>query len=279
MTSEPGEDAPQDIDGSQDEPDREPEYVLGIDIGGTHTKAAIVDVTNGKLATERVSVDTPKSADREAMADTIRALLELLPDDAPAYELVGVGFPAVIKQGVAMTAENVADEWLYTDVEDVIGAVVEKPVAALNDADAAGYAEVRFGAGSDQAGTVVVVTLGTGVGSSLFRNGHLVPNMELGRLSVRGKPAGERVANSVREKKNLSWEEWSEDIEIFVGELEMACWPELIILGGGVSKHAHRFLPDIRCRAVIVPARLRNDAGIIGAAVYAKERAVAKATP
>jgi polyphosphate glucokinase len=182
-----------------------------------------------------------------------------------------VGFPAVIKDGVALTATNISDKWLFCDVAAAMREAVDFEADVLNDADAAGLAEVRFGAGVGVQGKVLVVTLGTGVGTSLFSDGVLVPNIELGRVIVRGKPAWERVPNSVREKKNLDWDDWARDLETFLEEVDLIAWPELIVIGGGVSEDAHRFLAEVKCRPAVMPARMRNHAGIIGAAVFAAD--------
>ncbi|MCC6387889.1 MAG: ROK family protein [Dehalococcoidia bacterium] len=243
---------------------------IGIDIGGTGTKHALVDLETGALVTERMKQPTPQPATPEALSEIVADAVRLYADRDVAA--VGVGFPAVVSRGCALTAVNIAPEWRYMDVEDTFAKAIDRPVAVLNDGDAAGLAEVRYGAGAGVKGKVVVVTLGTGVGTSLFLDGRLVPNMELGRLFVRGKPAGERAANSVRKRKRLSWSAWARDVELFVRELDIACWPELIIMGGGVSKDAHAWLPYITCRPSITPARFRNDAGIVGAALFAAER-------
>lgn len=245
---------------------------LGIDIGGTGIKHAVVDVMTGELVSDRVRLATPRPADPGALIAVARDALQAA--SGHAIEAVGVAFPAVVQRGCALTAVNIAPNWQYVDVAQAFSKGLERDVSVLNDGDAAGLAEVRFGAGQGVSGKVVVVTLGTGVGTSLFSNGQLVPNLELGRLYVRGRPADERASNSVRKRKRLAWREWAKDVEAFVRELDMACWPELIIVGGGVSKDAHRWLPFVACRPALAPARLRNDAGIVGAALFASEQAV-----
>lgn len=249
---------------------------LGIDVGGTGIKAAVVDVGEGRLVTDRLRVPTPQPAPPDVLAATIKELVQPLQGEGH-FDAVGVGFPSVIKSGVAMTAVNISDEWCYGDVGRILGDAVGHEVAVLNDADAAGLAEMRFGAGRGVTGTVVVVTLGTGVGTALFVDGKLVPNTELARMEVRGKPASERVPNSVREKKKLSWEAWTADVNEFLQELDRMTWPELIIVGGGVSADAHKFFENVQCRPHVVPARLRNEAGIVGAAVHAAELAAIRA--
>jgi polyphosphate glucokinase len=245
---------------------------LGIDIGGTGLKAAVADVTAGRLVTDRVRMGTPKSGEPTDVAAAVAELIEPFKGEGH-YDAVGIGFPAVIKAGVAMTAVNLSDRWCFEDVAAVMGEAVGHEVAVLNDADAAGLAEVRFGAGQGVSGTVVVVTLGTGIGTSLFVDGRLVPNMELAQIEIRGKPASERVSNAAREKKKLSWEAWTADLQEFLDRLDHLVWPEMIIIGGGVSSESHRFMHELKVRPVVMPARLRNEAGIIGAALHAFELA------
>jgi len=245
------------------------QLAIGIDIGGTGTKHALVNLATGELVTERVKRPTPQPATPEALSEIVAEAVAGYADHE--ITAVGVGFPAVVSRGCALTAVNIAPQWRYMDVEEVFSKAIDRKVVVINDGDAAGLAEVRYGAGAGAKGKVVVVTLGTGVGTSLFLDGRLIPNMELGRLQVRGKPAGERAANSVRKRRKLSWSAWARDVELFVRELDIACWPELIIMGGGVSKDAHAWLPYITCRPAITPARFRNDAGIVGAALYAAE--------
>ncbi|MCC6381245.1 MAG: ROK family protein [Dehalococcoidia bacterium] len=242
---------------------------FGLDIGGTHVKWALVDTATGELVTPRRDVDTPHPATRAALTEVVCGALASLGgrESGP----VGVAFPAAVRHGVALTAHNIDEDWQGADVARTFGEAIGCPVSVLNDGDAAGLAEVRVGAGRGVEGTVVLVTLGTGVGTSLFVDGRLVPNIELGGLEVRGKPAGERIANSVRKRKKLSWREWARDIERYIAALDRVARPELVIFGGGVSKRSHQFLPLIRSRPRLAVARLRNDAGIVGAALRAAE--------
>ncbi len=249
---------------------------LGIDIGGTGTKAALIDLETGRLVGERLRVATPKPATFSALSDAVAKLVAPLMD-GPEIEAVGVGFPAVVRRGVALSAVNVAREWMYADVGKVFSEVLGRQVWALNDSDAAAFAEARFGAGRHQGGTILVATLGTGVGTGLVIEGQLVPNVELGCLTVRGKPAGQRVANSVRKRRGLSWEAWAADLQTFIDALDEAVAPDLVILGGGVSSEAHQYLPLIRTRPMVVPARLRNNAGLVGAAAYAADQQIRRA--
>lgn len=253
-----------------------PRIGLGIDIGGTGTKAALIDLDTGRLLGERVRIATPRPASFESLSRAARELCAPLLE-SNEVEAVGVGFPAVVRRGVALSAVNVAREWMYADVGRVFSEALGRQVWALNDSDAAAFAEARFGAGRHQDGTILVATLGTGVGTGLVIEGQLVPNIELGCLTVRGKPAGTRVANSVRKRRGLSWAAWAADLQAFIDALDEAVAPDLVILGGGVSSEAHRFLPLIRTRPMVVPARLRNDAGLVGAGAYAADQQIRRA--
>ncbi|HMO53020.1 MAG TPA: ROK family protein [Tepidiformaceae bacterium] len=240
---------------------------IGVDIGGTGIKAGVVDLETGHLQGDRLTVATPKRGSIAAITQVVHEMVREL--DADAEHPLGIGFPAALRRGLAYSAENLADEWQYTDVPGAFSAEFQRPVAVINDGDAAGLAEVLYGSGRGIGGTILVVTLGTGVGTSLIHNGRLIPNIELGRLPVRGKPAGERVANSVRTRKKLSWAFWARDLGKFIEQLDTAASPEMVIIGGGVSKKAHKFIPLINVPLRVVPASLRNDAGIVGAAANA----------
>lgn len=240
---------------------------LGVDIGGTGIKAGIVNLETGQLEGERISVATPKNGTIKAVTAAAHDLVRQL--DPEADLPLGIGFPAALRRGMALSAVNLHAEWQYADVIGAFSREFQRPVAVINDSDAAGLAEVLYGSGRGVQGTIIVCTLGTGVGTSLIHNGRLVPNIEFGELQVRGKRAGERVANSVREKKKLSWGRWAKDLSIFVEQLDIAASPELVILGGGVSRKAHKFVPLIQSGVRVVPATLRNDAGIAGAAANA----------
>lgn len=238
---------------------------LGIDIGGTGIKGAPVDVATGSLLVARRRIPTPQPATPDAVTEVVAELARAFDWTGP----IGATFPAVVRRGVVHTASNVDDAWIGTDAAASFGAATGTEVTVLNDADAAGVAEVAFGAGRARPGTVVMLTLGTGIGSAVFVGGTLVPNTEFGKLEIRGKAAERRAAESVRERKDLSWKEWAERLDEFLASLEALLWPELIIVGGGVSKKADKFLPLLHARAELVPAALRNDAGIIGAALAA----------
>jgi polyphosphate glucokinase len=238
---------------------------FGIDIGGTGVKGACVDISTGNLTTDRVRVPTPQPATPESVVPVVVDLVGKVPSyDGP----VGCAFPAVIKNGVAQTAANVDPSWIGTSVADVVAAQLGgAAVTAINDADAAGVAEMRFGAGRDVMGVVVMLTIGTGIGSAVFLDGNLVPNTELGHLEVDGHDAERRASESARERHDLSRKDWAQRFNRYVEVLEALLWPDLIILGGGVSKEPDKFMPLLVAKAKLVPATLANAAGIIGAAL------------
>ncbi|WP_114905972.1 polyphosphate--glucose phosphotransferase [Ornithinimicrobium murale] len=240
--------------------------VLGIDIGGSGIKGAPVDLDKGEFAAERVRIDTPSKARPQDVAEIVAQIAEDFADEVGQDSSVGVTVPAVVHHGVTKSAANIDDSWIDTDADQLFTQVLGRPVVVMNDADAAGQAEMHFGAGHAQEGVVLLTTLGTGIGSALFVGGQLVPNTELGHLELDGEEAEHRAASSVREDKDLSWEDWAERLQRFYRHVEDLLWPDLIIVGGGVSKKADKFLPLLDLRTVIVPAHLRNDAGIIGAA-------------
>lgn len=241
---------------------------FGIDIGGSGIKGAPVDLKAGELATDRLRIPTPQPSTPDAVAETVRELIESF--DIAAGVPVGVTFPAVIQHGVAKTAANVDDSWIGTDVDALFTERTGHDVFVVNDADAAGIAEMEFGAGRDAKGVVLMTTLGTGVGTALFVDGHLVPNTELGHIPFHGDSAEKYMAESVREREELDWSQWAERLHEYYSLIEFLFNPDLIIVGGGVSKHHKKYLPELDLRAPIVPAELRNEAGIIGAAVLAR---------
>jgi len=243
--------------------------LIGIDIGGTGIKGAVVDPEAGELAGPRVRVDTPHPATPEAVATTVAQVLDQIGTDGP----VGLTLPAVVRAGVVETAANIDQAWIGTDAVALFAKATGRPVGVVNDADAAGIAEVRFGAGRHQPGVVVMVTLGTGIGSALFVDGVLVPNTELGHLPLHHGDAEDWAAESVRELDDLSWKAWAARLERYLELVERILWPQLIIVGGGVSQKSDKFLPKLALSTVVVPAQLHNDAGIVGAALFAPQRA------
>jgi polyphosphate glucokinase len=241
---------------------------LGIDFGGSGIKGAPVDLENGEFIGERVRIKTPQPSTPEAVAEVLVELLGEFPDSSGP---VGVTVPAVVRYGVASSAANIDRAWIGTDADAVFTEATGRDVHIVNDADAAGLAEARYGAARGRSGLVVVTTLGTGIGTALVYDGKLVPNSELGHLEIDGRDAESEAANSVRERKNLSWEKWAQRLTRYYRTLERLLSPDLFVVGGGVSKHADRFLPLLTIDTPIVPATLRNTAGIFGAAVVATE--------
>jgi polyphosphate glucokinase len=244
------------------------DIVFGVDIGGTGVKGAPVDVATGALTGERHRILTPQPATPDAVAATVKEVVDHFGWKGP----VGCTFPAVVKGGVTLTAANVDKSWIGTDADATFGAALGAPVSVINDADAAGIAEMRFGAGKDRGGVVVIVTLGTGIGCGMFLDGRLVPNTELGHIEIDGKDAERVAAESVRELKELSWKKYAARVQTYIERLDALLWPDLVIIGGGISKKADKFLPLIHVRPEVVPATLQNEAGIVGAALVAAER-------
>ncbi len=239
--------------------------VLGIDIGGSGIKGAIVDTASGEFATERLRIETPQPSLPAAVADVV----EEIAVHFNWKSAIGCTFPAVVKRGVTMTAANIDSGWIGTDAKSLLEKATGNPVIVLNDADAAGIAEMKFGAGRDRDGLVAILTLGTGIGSSLFIDGRLAPNTELGHLIIRGKDAEERATDRARQERGYSWKQWGKRVSEYLEYLESLITPDLFIIGGGVSKRFQKFFPYINCKTEIVPAQLRNRAGIVGAAVAA----------
>ena len=246
---------------------------IGVDVGGSGVKAAVVDTESGRLRSERLRVATPQPATPEAVSATIGRLVRRLAkstgisDSAP----VGIGLPGVAIAGRLLTAANIDPAWVDYPVAEKLGKTLKRKVSIVNDADAAGIAEMRFGVGAGQRGVVIFLTLGTGVGSGVFVDGTLVPNTEFGQMEIRGRAAERRSASAARVRKGLSWKAWTLDLDEHLQRMEDLMWPTLFILGGGVSKNGDKFIPMLRRRTPVVAAQLRNDAGIVGAAVVAAE--------
>jgi polyphosphate glucokinase len=238
---------------------------LGVDIGGSGIKAAPVDVTTGALLTKRERIPTPRRSTPHAVSVVVAQLARHFEWHGP----IGCAFPARIKRGVALTAANVDASWVGTNVDAVMSKATGCPVSVMNDADAAGVAEMRWGAGRGRMGVVVMITLGTGIGSAVFVDGILVPNTELGHLVIRGKDAETRASANARGDNHLSWKAWAALVDEYLLYLEALLSPDLFIIGGGVSDKADRFLPHLTTTADVVPAAMANDAGIAGAALAA----------
>ena len=239
-------------------------HVLGIDIGGSGVKAAPVDTATGRLMAERQKLLTPQPATPEAIAKVVGQLVRAFEWTGPA----GITFPGVVVDGVIQTAANVDPSWIGVDAVKLFGSETKLAVTVLNDADAAGVAEMRFGAGKDVTGTVLLLTLGTGIGSALFTDGVLVPNTEFGHIQIRGKDAEKRASEHAKDEHGLGWDEWAGRVDEYLAYMEALISPGLIIIGGGVSRKSDKFLPLLTgLRAKVVPAALQNDAGIVGAAM------------
>ena len=240
-------------------------HPLGIDIGGSGIKGAPVDLVKGQFAKDRLRCETPKVSSPDAVIEIVAQIAAHFADDT-GDSPIGVTLPAVVTHGVVRTAANIDPAWIGTDVQALLRDRLGRPVTVVNDADAAGVGELHFGAARTVSGLVLMSTLGTGIGSALFYNGVLVPNSELGHLEIDGRDAERRAASSVKDDKNLSWQEWAERLQRYYSHVENLLWPELIVVGGGVSRKADRFLPLLHLRTPIVAAQLQNSAGIIGAA-------------
>jgi polyphosphate glucokinase len=246
-------------------------HAIGIDIGGSGIKGAVVDVDAGELIGERVRVATPQPA---RPADVIAAAVGVVEQLGPALP-VGIGVPGVVLGGVTMTAAHLDAAWIGLDARAAFAAALGRDCAVLNDADAAGLAEMRFGAAAGHPGVVLVLTLGTGIGSALFAGGRLVPNTEFGHIEIRGKDGERRASAGARSRRGLSYRQWAPLLNEYLSRVDALLWPELIILGGGISRKADRFVPLLDVRPPIVPAALQNQAGIIGAAVRGHQLAAA----
>jgi polyphosphate glucokinase len=244
---------------------------LGIDVGGTGVKAGLVDLATAELVTDRIREKTPQPSKPDAVAATIASVVArvLAEHDAPGDLPVGCGLPGVVKDGRLTTAANIDPGWVGWPAEEGIGAAIGRQVMIINDADAAGLAEVAYGAGEGIAGTLLLLTLGTGIGSGLFIDGILVPNTELGHIELNGKDAESRVSGAARERRGISWKVWAREFDLYLSHLELYLQPDLIILGGGVSKEMAKFGKYLEANAPIVTARFLNVSGIIGAAYAA----------
>ena len=254
---------------------------IGIDVGGSGIKAAVVDVEAGRLRSDRLRVPTPSPSTPEAVIASITRIVRRLVKSSGLGEgtPVGIGLPGVAIDGVLKTAANIDPAWVDFPVVDRLTHVLKRPVFIINDADAAGIAEMRFGVGRDKPGVVIFLTLGTGVGSGLFNDGVLVPNSEFGQMEIRGRAAEKRSAAATRVRRGLSWKAWAADLDEHLDRIHQLMWPNLMILGGGVSKSADKYVPRLTVRTTVVPALLRNDAGIIGAAIVAAETPAPPAPP
>lgn len=241
--------------------------ILGIDIGGSGIKGAPVDIKDGKLLSDRFRIATPNPATPEAVAHSLSKITKHFNWSGQ----IGCGFPAVIHGGKVLTASNIAKDWLGINVVDLFQKVTNCETHVLNDADAAGLAEMEFGSGRNHEGVVVIITVGTGLGTALFTHRKLLPNTEFGHLLLDGIIAEHYASDGVRKKLDLSWKKWTKRFNKYLAEIERLIWPDLIIIGGGVSKKQDKFFQYLNCGIEITTAQLRNDAGIIGAALSIRE--------
>ncbi|MFM8927377.1 MAG: polyphosphate--glucose phosphotransferase [Rhodoluna sp.] len=245
---------------------------IGIDIGGTGIKGALVDLKRGRLLSERLRYATPEGGSPKDIAETLRDLIKKLPgaEGLP----VGICFPAVVSHGVTLSAANVSKEWIGLDADRLFEKELKRTVHVLNDADAAGLAEAKFGAAKGKRGLIIMATLGTGIGTALINNGKLIPNSELGHIEIDGVDYETQASFSAKERQNLSFPDWAKRLQKYFSRLEALFTPDLFIVGGGVSKEHEQFLPLLKLKTPIVPAENRNSAGILGAAHWARKNTV-----
>jgi polyphosphate glucokinase len=240
--------------------------ILGVDIGGSGIKGALINIEEGKLITRRYRIPTPQPAVPEVVGDVVAKITHHFNWQGP----VGCTFPGVVRHGITYSAANIDDTWIGTNGQTLLEAKTGCPILLLNDADAAGIAEMTFGAGQGHQGVVIILTFGTGIGSAIFTEGVLLPNTEFGHMEIRGKDAEHRAADRIRTERNLSWKRWAKRVNEFLDRMELLFSPDLFIIGGGVSRQHEKFLPLLETQAEVVPARFFNEAGIVGAAIAAK---------
>ena len=243
---------------------------IGIDIGGTGIKGALVNTKKGVLIGDRLRFDTPNGATPEEVVEKVREIVSQL--DADEDTPIGICFPAIIKDGYTLSAANVSDQWIGVNAQKLFSKSLGRKVVLLNDADAAGVAEIKYGAGQERKGLVLMVTLGTGIGTALFMNGKLIPNSELGHLEIGGVDYESMASFSAKEREGLTFAQWAKRLETYFSHVDRLLSPDLIIIGGGISKQHDEFLPLINSKVKLVPAESKNNAGIIGAAYIARKR-------
>ncbi len=240
--------------------------VLGIDVGGSGIKGAPVDIETGKLLAERMRIKTPKKGEPKPVAEVVAEI-------AKSFDWkgsIGIGFPAPIKSGVTLMAANVSEKWVGLNADDLFTKTTGCDCTMINDADAAGLAEMKFGAGKGQPGTVILLTLGTGIGSAIFYRGTLIPNTEFGHLEMKGKDAEYRASDAARQRDDISWKKYAKRLNKYMATMEKLFWPDLFIIGGGISKESERYIPLLMTQAPVIPAQFLNEAGIVGAALAAR---------
>ncbi len=237
--------------------------ILGIDVGGSGIKGAPVDISTGLLTAARLRLKTPKGAEPEAVAQVITNVVNHFAWNGA----IGIGFPAPIKHSIVKMAANISPAWVGLNVDAFLSSATGCPVTVSNDADVAGLAEMKFGAGKDQPGTVILVTLGTGIGTAIFHGGRLLPNCEFGHVQINGHDAEAQASDAARQRDELNWKKYARRLSRFLMELEKLFWPDLFIIGGGISKDHQKFIPLLKVEAPVVPAQFLNEAGIVGAAL------------
>jgi polyphosphate glucokinase len=240
--------------------------ILGIDVGGSGIKGAPVGTSSGELLAERVRIKTPKGAKPKPVAETVAKISSHFDWQGP----IGIGFPAPIRNGVVMTAANISRKWIGVHADELFSGATGCPCTTLNDADAAGMAEMKFGAGRGHNGTVILLTLGTGIGTAIFHGGRLLPNTEFGHVEVRGEEAELRASDAARKREGLSWKKYAKRLNRYLRTMQTLFWPDLFIVGGGISKVHEKFLPHLKIDTPIIPAQQFNEAGIVGAALAAR---------
>lgn len=235
---------------------------MGVDVGGSSIKCALIDLNTGGFASERFSTPTPAQDSTDALLRSLKSVVSNIPGE----HAVGLAFPSVIRRGVVRTAANLNKAWIGQPLAELTGKLLERPVVSINDADAAGLAELRYGAARDVAGTVLLLTLGTGIGSALFVDGRLVPNTEFGHLQVAGREAEKRASGRAKIEGALSWDAWADELNLVLNELHALLWPDLIVLCGGITEEPEKFMSKLHCEARLCVGTLRAEAGIVGAA-------------
>lgn len=240
--------------------------VLGIDVGGSGIKGAPVETKTGELLAERIRIKTPKDAEPQPVTEVVAEIARSFNWKKP----IGIGFPAPIKAGITMMAANVSNKWVGTNADDLFTKITGCDCTMINDADAAGLAEVKFGAGKGQPGTVIMITLGTGIGTAIFHRGNLLPNTEFGHLEINGEEGEHRASDAARQREGLSWKKYAKRLNKYLAAMERLFWPDLFIIGGGISKESEKYIPRLTIETMVIPAQFLNEAGIVGAALAAR---------
>lgn len=239
------------------------DLAIGVDVGGSSIKCALIDLATGAFAGQRFSTPTPAQGSTEALLAALATVVANIPGD----HAVGLAFPSVIRDGIVRTAANLNKAWIGQPLAQLAAEHLRRPVIAINDADAAGIAELRYGAARKVPGTVLLLTLGTGIGSALFVDGKLVPNTEFGHLQVQGQEAEARASGRVKVEKNLSWDGWAAELELVINEMHALMWPDLVVLCGGITEEPEKFMDKLHCPTRLTVGALRSEAGIVGAAL------------